>query len=99
MKKIVLIICAALFLSGAFQSAASADSAKRADKRGDAPSAVDITQLKVVNGAHRVWMRVKVKNLTKAGDFTFYYWGGTKGAPPARSALINVSMVDGKTKA
>lgn len=99
MKKVLFVACAVVLLLGAFQGAASAASGKRADERGDAPSAVDITQLKVVNGTSRVWMRVKVKDLTRAGDFSFYYWGGTKGTPPARSALATVSFVDGKPKA
>ena len=78
---------------------ASAETRHQNDPSGDAGAMIDITRFTVANGDHRFRMKVEVRDLRRRGVFNFYYWGGTTGTPPPRSALVSVRRVQGKAKA
>ncbi|WP_183094241.1 hypothetical protein [Nocardioides stalactiti] len=100
MRRAVLAFLAALLVLAALGPApASAASGSITDPSNDAGARIDITRLKVQNGDHRVNFELDVRDLRKRGQFSFDYWGGTSGNPPARSAIVVVRYNGGDIKA
>jgi hypothetical protein len=98
MGRAVLTLVAALVMI-AVPATASADTGSASDPSGDAAARYDITRLEVHNGDHRVRFELDVRDLRKHGEFSFHYWGGTHGTPPARSAIVVVRYNGGDVKA
>jgi len=98
MRRAVLTLLAALMVVAA-PAVASAAPGHLTDPSGDAAARIDITRLEVHNGDHRVRFELKVRDLRKHGEFSFHYWGGTHGTPPARSAIVVVRYNGGDVKA
>ncbi|MEZ0580441.1 hypothetical protein [Nocardioides sp. MH1] len=98
MRRVALALVAALMVIAA-PTAASADTGHASDPSGDAAARFDITHFKVTNGDRRVRFEVEVRDLRKHGEFSFHYWGGTHGTPPARSAIVVVRYNGGDVKA
>jgi hypothetical protein len=98
MRRAVLTLVAALMVI-AVPATASAAPGHMTDPSGDAGARIDVTRLDVHNGDHRVRFELKVRDLRKLGEFSFHYWGGTHGTPPARSAIVVVRYNGGDVKA
>jgi len=99
MRRTILgLVAAALLILGTATSA-TAETGSKSDPSHDAAARIDLTKFTVKNGDHRVNFRVKVRDLRKRGSFSFHYWGGIHGQPPARSAVVSVRLKDGEPKA
>lgn len=99
MRRMILGLVAAALLVLGTATTASAETGSKNDPSQDAAARIDLTKLTVKNGDHRVNFKVKVRNLRQRGVFSFHYWGGTQGQPPARSAVVTVRLKDGAPKA
>ncbi len=99
MRRIILgLVAAALVVLGS-ATTAMAETGSKSDPSHDAAARIDLTKLTVKNGDKRVSFKVKVRDLRERGSFSFHYWGGTQGTPPARSAVVTVRLKDGAVKA
>jgi hypothetical protein len=92
-------LLASAALAGATVPPADADAGQRDYRRGNAPAAIDITQLTVGNAEKAFEIVVDVRDLRQQGSFHFHYWGGRHATPPARSVLMVVHRREGVTRA
>ena len=99
MRRTILGLMAAALLILGQATSASAETGSKNDPSHDAAARIDLTKFTVTNGNHRVHFKVKVRDLRQRGEFSFHYWGGTHGQPPARSAVVTVRLKDGEPKA
>lgn len=99
MKRVVPVLVMGLLMLGLATTSAEAETAMTSDPRGDAARQIDITRMTVTNADRRVVVRLKVRDLRKRGAFDVHYWGGTAGAPPARSAILSTRLVRGERTA
>ena len=98
MRRTILgLVAAALMVLGS-ATMASAETGSKSDPSHDAAARIDLTKLTVTNGDKRVKFKVKVRDLRERGEFSFHYWGGKKGSPPARSAIVSLRLKDGAPK-
>jgi len=99
MRRIILGLMAAALVVLGSATTAMAETGSKSDPSKDAAARIDLTKLTVKNGDKRVTFKVKVRDLRQRGSFSFHYWGGTQGTPPARSVVVSVRLKDGKPKA
>jgi len=91
---VVVALVAALLMASPGASHAATGSVK--DPKGDAPKAIDITSLKVVNSKKAIKGTIKVRNLGNKGLFTTA-WVRPDGTLPNYG--VNIQKKKGKTKA
>lgn len=99
MRRMILGLVAAALLVLGTATTASAETGSKTDPSHDAAARIDLTKFTVKNGDHRVHFKVLVRDLRQRGSFSFHYWGGTHGQPPARSAIVSVRLKGGEPKA
>ena len=76
--------------------ASHAATGSAADKKGDAPKAIDITSLKVANSQKTIKATIKIKDLGKKGLFTTVW---LRPDLTGSSYGVNLQKKSGKTKA